>query len=157
MFLGWGRDDPRQWGLPNIRCRGEVGHPEIARYYQAADLLALPSVGEGFPLVVQEAMACGTPALVATETARSAPLVRDVLLTCEPDPESFASALLDAVSSPNRLRRLGHLAAAFARARWEWDVCADQYDQLFAAVLGTRQAQAAPAPGHVATIQELVR
>ena len=50
-----------------------LSQAELPPLYQAADLLVLPSVGEGFPLVVQEAMACGTPALVGDETAAGCP------------------------------------------------------------------------------------
>jgi glycosyltransferase involved in cell wall biosynthesis len=36
---------------------------ELRREYQAADLLAFPTLGDGFGLVIQEAMCCGTPVL----------------------------------------------------------------------------------------------
>jgi D-inositol-3-phosphate glycosyltransferase len=40
---------------------GRVEHDELADYYNAANLLALPSYYESFGLVVLEALACGTP------------------------------------------------------------------------------------------------
>jgi D-inositol-3-phosphate glycosyltransferase len=40
---------------------GRVEHGELANYYNAANLLALPSYYESFGLVVLESLACGTP------------------------------------------------------------------------------------------------
>jgi glycosyltransferase involved in cell wall biosynthesis len=37
---------------------------DVAPWYRAIDVLILPSLVEGFPLVVLEAMACGTPCIV---------------------------------------------------------------------------------------------
>ena len=34
--------------------------------YRAADLLAFPTLGDGFGLVIQEAMSCGTPVLTTS-------------------------------------------------------------------------------------------
>lgn len=48
-----------------VRFPGHVGEDALPLYYRAADLLVVPSVElEGFGLVVAEALACGTPALV---------------------------------------------------------------------------------------------
>lgn len=67
-LIGDGPIDPDEWKLPNVRKLGRRRQQDIADYYRAADILVLPSVGEGFPLVVQEALSTGCPVAVHTET-----------------------------------------------------------------------------------------
>ncbi|RZK23398.1 MAG: glycosyltransferase, partial [Flavobacterium sp.] len=64
LLVGAGPIDPLDWKLPQISVLGRKSHEELAALYQASDLLIVPSTGEGFPLVVQEAMACGLSVLV---------------------------------------------------------------------------------------------
>jgi glycosyltransferase involved in cell wall biosynthesis len=140
LFAGWGPLDPATWGGTNVNV---VHSPSnIVELYQAADLLVLPSVGEGFPLSVQEAMACGTPALVGSETASGSPHARAVLLA-EPTGsadtvERWASRLQSLLASPRALEALRPQVARFAREHWSWDRCAARYAELLRACAARR-------------------
>jgi phosphatidylinositol alpha-1,6-mannosyltransferase len=136
VFVGSGPQDPSAWGLGNVRCAGAVAHDAIACYYQAADILILPSVGEGFPLVVQEAMACGTPVIISADTAQALPDVCRVALACEPEVDALVGAVRQAVASPESLASLSTTARRFAMEHWDWGECANRYCELLSSLAG---------------------
>jgi glycosyltransferase involved in cell wall biosynthesis len=77
-----------------------------------ADLFVLPSVTEGYPLCIVEAMAWGLP-IVATAVGGVPELLQDGVtgLLCAPcDPDALAAAVLELVDKPNRARELGTAA-----------------------------------------------
>jgi len=130
-FAGWGPLDPAAWGLPNVRSHGSLGAEELAMCYRAADLLVLPSVGEGFPLVVQEAAACGTPALISTETATGHDAINAFTYVCDPDAASVVAKLQTIIAHRADLAERREKAAEFARRHWNWDVVAKEYRMIF--------------------------
>lgn len=58
-----------------ISFSGFLNQSQIARAYACADVLVLPSVGETWGIVVNEAMACGLPALVSDRVGCAPDLV----------------------------------------------------------------------------------
>jgi len=81
----------------------------IPRLLAALDLLVLPSLWEGLPNIVLEAMAAGLP-VVATAVGGTPELVIDGetgLLVPPHDPAALAQAILTLLRDPDLARRLG--------------------------------------------------
>jgi glycosyltransferase involved in cell wall biosynthesis len=131
LFAGHGPIDPRSWNLPNVVCLGLVEPKQIGPYYRAADLLILPSRSEGFPLVVQEALACGIPALVTRGITDGIPGVNDIVFEASHDFEAFRLALRGALSDRFNMCRRGEAGASFATRHFDWNECAVQYAGIF--------------------------
>ena len=134
LFAGWGPLDPGRWALAHVSVLRGLSGGQLAPLYQAADLLVLPSSGEGFPLVVQEAMACGTPALVGTDTAAGCPDAGAPLLSEDTGAADVVARwerrIRDLTAPAGGLPALRAPVAAYAAARWSWERCAGEYAEL---------------------------
>lgn len=120
---------------PQVQLAGRLGPADVARQMREADLLVLPSTGEGFPLVVQEALASGTPVLVSTEVFEAFPSVDErcvfhVELRGAAPEQALRQRLLALLAEPARLREARTAAAALAR-QWDWAATAGRYAELY--------------------------
>jgi glycosyltransferase involved in cell wall biosynthesis len=77
-----------------VRFLGTVPHEELKNYYAAADALVLASAREGWPNVLLESMACGTP-VIATNVGGIPEIVRTPeagIIMRERTPEALVEA-----------------------------------------------------------------
>lgn len=80
-IIGKGRDESRlkklaaELGLDDcIKFLGQKNHEDVAMYINSCDLVVLPSLNEGLPVILCESLACGKP-VVATSVAGTPELV----------------------------------------------------------------------------------
>jgi len=112
-----------------IKFRGAVPHVEIPKWLRSLDVFVLPSVTEGCPNILMEAMASGLPC-VATRTGANEVLIENrvsgLLVSCG-DSASLAAALKEILADPEFAASLGRGARkrmedfSSRREREEWE------------------------------------
>ncbi len=98
-------------GTVRLQAVNDADHDEMPLYYNAADALLLPSLREGSPNTVKEAMACNLP-VVSTDVGDTGERLDPVKnsYVCSNDPE-LADALLSVLESGERSDGRDHVAA----------------------------------------------
>jgi len=112
---------------------GTVPEADIAAWYAAADVLAFPSVKEGFGLAILEAMSAGLPVVTSDLPVFHEWLVadRDALLVPVGDVEALADALSRACTDDDLRRSLVAAGRAVAD-RFTWAASAERHLQVYA-------------------------
>jgi D-inositol-3-phosphate glycosyltransferase len=110
-----------------VRFVPPVSQSELARWYAAATVVAVPSYNESFGLVAAEAQACRTP-VVAAAVGGLTTVVRDRrsgLLVEGHEPAGWAEALYSVLADPELHDRLARGAITQAR-EFSWEATAER-------------------------------
>jgi D-inositol-3-phosphate glycosyltransferase len=109
-----------------VDFRPPVVRTALARWYRAADVVAVPSRSESFGLVAAEAQACGTPVVAAAVGGLRTVVVDGVTGALVPghDPRHWAATLAGLLGDPTRRAALGVGAVHHAR-RLGWESAAE--------------------------------
>ncbi len=100
----------------NVRKIGYVDINGMQQLYRASDAVLLPSRGEGLPLFVQEAMACGLPAVISDDEVYAEDLLaRRVCQGAPRSQEGMAAGLAAALEAQTTM---GSAARAYALEHW---------------------------------------
>jgi glycosyltransferase involved in cell wall biosynthesis len=124
------------------RCLFLGYQDEVARFYEAIDALILPSVNEGTPVSVIEALAARRPA-VATRVGGVSDVVdegMDGFLVDVGDVDALAERLAELVADPEKRARMGEHGRARVLERYAVDRLVDDVDKLYRQLLASRAA-----------------
>ena len=115
------RDLIRGYESVDVEIRGGLSDTELSADMKRCDLVALPSIAEGFGLVILESMACGVPVLCTTSTG-GADFIQhrqNGLLIAPGSTEAIEQELVWALTHRDELFQIGQAARAEA-AQHTW-------------------------------------
>lgn len=114
-----------------VQFHGLVAHGELAAMLCRTDLFVLPSLQEGLPLALLEAMAAGVP-VIATAVGGIPTVVKhdqNGLLVNPGDADGLALAIGELAGSPERRRRLAQAARQTAM-QYAWPAVWNRYEEV---------------------------
>jgi glycosyltransferase involved in cell wall biosynthesis len=127
-----------QLGLTGrVAFLGALTQHELAELLGRCHTFVLPSLSEGLPLSLLEAMASGC-AVVSTDVSGIKDLVTDEvtgLLVPPADPQALAQAVLRVLSDEELSKRLTSNALALVQERYSWESVAKRVAAVYASVL----------------------
>lgn len=139
---------PRGLGLgsrPTVRRLAPMPQAELVHEYLRSSLFCLPSLDDGFGMVVLEAMALGVP-VVVTSTTGASEVVRpgvDGYVVPPRDPEALAAAILELYRRPDLVAAMGEAASQQARV-YSWERYGQALHDWYRAIAPAGTANGAP-------------
>jgi alpha-maltose-1-phosphate synthase len=105
-------------------------------YYHSARVFVFPAIADGFGLVLNEAMSCGTPVIASAHTGAPGFIQSGVqgLLHPHGDDDGLAAHLDWMLSHPRETEEMSRAAYAFAQA-WGWSHYRARFVSLVASLL----------------------
>lgn len=121
----------------NVRVLGALSGADLAAEYRTADIFCLPSLEEGFGLVVAEAMAAGLP-VVASDATAAAELIRPGIdgLTVPAGDDAALKDALETLIADKRGREAMGAAARERIGEFTWDATAGRAVAAYRRLVG---------------------
>jgi D-inositol-3-phosphate glycosyltransferase len=121
---------------------GVVPYDRMPSLFGAVDVMVQASTGEGFPLVVQEALASGVAIAILWDPGYATSLDRGVVAACD-TVDGIAGAVQSLAANESLRHRLSRDGRAWAERHWSWEATAAAYAELYAELSKARTRAAA--------------
>jgi glycosyltransferase involved in cell wall biosynthesis len=117
---------------------GSMPQTELARRMSASHFLVLPSVEEGFGMVMAQAMACGCPVIASSATGAEHLFADGEAGFIVPPRDSaiLTNCLQQLADDPALQRRMGAAALECVKRLGGWDRYGDEWDRLLHSLTG---------------------
>ncbi|WP_371580188.1 glycosyltransferase [Streptomyces sp. NBC_01314] len=148
------RDRLRALAPKSVLFAGAVA--DVVRWYQAADLVVLPSRWEGMALAPLEAMACGRPVVATDVDGARESLPRSLASRCLVPPENpavLAEAVADLLLDPLLRASLGRQGLQYVLSSHDVRHTAEAVADVYRHLIGVRPAARVTPTEHEESIQ----
>jgi glycosyltransferase involved in cell wall biosynthesis len=118
-----------------VTMAGRIPWAELHEVYAAADIFVMPSLAEGLPIALVEALGSGA-AVVASDIPEHRQVADDAAIAYVPvgDPARLAAVLRDLADDPARRHAMAVAGRTTVEERFTWDIVADRWHDLLSDV-----------------------
>jgi glycosyltransferase involved in cell wall biosynthesis len=120
----------------NIIFIGPIPHVDLPPYFATADVFILPSLSEGFGLVIIEAMSCGTIP-IATDLAVIHDIIQNNITGIFIDiknPIDISQKIINYLSNKEKLVPMKVKAREFVVNNFDWEIVKKNYSKLLSSL-----------------------
>ena len=118
-----------------------VPNPELYKYYNQASVFVLPTLEDGFAVVVGEAMACGLP-VITTDHAGAADIIedgKDGFIVPIRNPQAIAEKIELLYRNPELREEMSRNALKKAQTQLSWETYAGKLCKIYEEIYSRRQ------------------
>jgi D-inositol-3-phosphate glycosyltransferase len=123
----------RELELDSVHFLGHQSHEQMVLLYNIADIVAIPSRVESFPLVAMEALACGTP-IVASDVSSIRQILRGNkrigCLVPSGDPAALAKQIVASIQGKSK-EKMHQAATAHIRHNFGWEKTVTHIENIY--------------------------
>jgi len=110
---------------------GKIPFGELVEAYKSADVFVLPSLSEGLPTTILEAMYFGLP-VIATDIPGVRDHFRNRALLVPPKNEyKLAEAIIKLLKDEELAKRLSTNGKELVKSKYTWDIVSKKYEDLY--------------------------
>ena len=114
----------------NVRFLGRIEHKKVPKYINYSDILVSPSLSEGLPRTILEAMACGKP-IIATSGSGTPEIGFKGWLVEPENVEELRKAIIEASKTPKEiLDNMGKMNRKIILTVFNWTITYDRIHQI---------------------------
>lgn len=140
---GYLNNAAKELGLSHsVNFLGELGEQKLQDEYIYSDAFVLPSIWEGVPLSILEAMAAGLP-VIATDVGGITTICTNRvtgLIVKPKDPNALAQAMLEIMENKKLREKLAQGGRDLA-SRFTWENTATEYGKIYAEIVQQTKKQ----------------
>jgi len=118
-----------------VKALGVIEHTRIVPYYVHAEAYVLPSLSEGLPISLLEAMAAGLPSIASDVGGITSQIDRSAIRLVQPgDPKILAEAIVEIWTNKKLREYLGRKGQLFVSEHFTWDRVVDRLLEVYGRV-----------------------
>jgi glycosyltransferase involved in cell wall biosynthesis len=131
LFVGDGEIPEYMQNQENTKFISAQPQNKLSELYALSNIFCLPSINEGFPLTILEAMACALPIITTDHEGYDKYLDKNKTMLIEPTSENIKSSIKNVLKDKKKLELMRKYSYSEAIKRFNWSKNVDKLLEVY--------------------------